>query len=323
MTQQYLRKVSVAVGVAGGAGLDFSAFRCVFTVRRGDYQNPNTCDVRVYNLRDDTANAMAKNPNSEFTYLALKAGYPGNYGLIFKGVIKQVRRGRVDQKDSYVEITAADGDEAYNFAAVSTSLKAGAKPDDVLGVLLDAVKPFGITAGYSPKLESNGCVRGRVFYGMARDELRDFAWDNDCAWSFQDNALTMIPFTSYVPGSVPVISPTTGLLGTPEQTTRGIEIRTLLNPNFKVGQLVKLDSSVVNRFRFDPSQGSLGSNLALQPLIKTNADGLYYVMIANHRGDTRGAAWWSDLICLAADASIITIEQTNALTAQQPSLDRF
>jgi hypothetical protein len=35
MTQQYLRKISVAVGVAGGPGIDFSNLRCVFTVRRG------------------------------------------------------------------------------------------------------------------------------------------------------------------------------------------------------------------------------------------------------------------------------------------------
>ena len=110
--QQYLRKAVVAVGSAGGAGQDFSAFRCVFNVRRGDFQNPNSCDLRIYNLSDDTAHSLA-NPNSaEFTQVAISAGYDGNFGLIFNGTIKQVRIGRENQKDTYVDITAADGDRS-------------------------------------------------------------------------------------------------------------------------------------------------------------------------------------------------------------------
>jgi hypothetical protein len=42
----------------------------------------------------------------------------------------------------------------------------------------------------------------------------------------------------------------------------------------------------------------------LDQSIKLNADGLYYVMIADHQGDTRGLAWYSELLCLAIDASI-------------------
>ncbi|MGC8165472.1 hypothetical protein ACP3WT_28400, partial [Salmonella enterica] len=61
----------------------------------------------------------------EFTRIVLQAGYAGNYGIIFDGSVKQVRRGRENQTDTYLDITAADGDSAYNFAVVNTSLAAG------------------------------------------------------------------------------------------------------------------------------------------------------------------------------------------------------
>jgi len=72
----------------------------VFKVTRGDFQAPNTADIRIYNLADATVNKI----ENEFTDVAIQAGYEGNYGLIFNGTIKQIRKGKVDQKDSYVDI---------------------------------------------------------------------------------------------------------------------------------------------------------------------------------------------------------------------------
>src|SRR5262245_58054798 len=117
--QQYNRKLSIVVG-EGTEGQDFSEFKVTFSVRRGDLQTPNSADVRIYNVSDQTAHRIEK----EFTRIAIQAGYEGNFGLIFDGTIKQARRGRVDAKDSYIDITAADGDEAYNFSSMAVSLAA-------------------------------------------------------------------------------------------------------------------------------------------------------------------------------------------------------
>ena len=112
-------------------------------------------------------------------------------------------------------------------------------------------------------------------------------------------------FQAYLPGDTPVISATTGLIGIPEQTQQGIQMRVLLNPFLKIGQAVKLDNaSAINQLRLGLDVGSQASNPQLASSIKTNADGLYYVMVANHSGDTRGANWYTDLTCLAIDASV-------------------
>jgi hypothetical protein len=75
-------------------------------------QTPNSADVRIYNVADSTAERI----KNEFTQVVIQAGYQANFGLVFRGTIKQIRKGREDAKDTYVDITAADGDAAYNFS---------------------------------------------------------------------------------------------------------------------------------------------------------------------------------------------------------------
>jgi hypothetical protein len=313
MTQQYIRAFSCIVAKDNGEGLEFADFKVVFSTHRGDIQTPNSCDVRIYNLSDATAIQIGQ---PEFTTLSLSAGYQGNLALIFQGTIKQYRLGRLDALDSYVDITAADGDEAYYFAPVLTSVPAGTNQNGVYNLLLNTMQKFGVTQGYLPNLPSNQLIRGRVLYGNTRDELREFAWQNDCKWSLQDSALTMVPYTSFIAstGTIPVISASTGLVGVPEQQQQGIFIRTLLNPNIKIGQLVQLTVGV-NTFRRSLDLPSLGSNQLTAQQVQTSADGLYYVMRVQHKGDTRGNDWYSELLCLSVDATITSEDAINALTA--------
>lgn len=324
MTTQFLRKLNLVVATATGNGFDFGDFWCTFTVRRGDFQTPNSLDARIYNVKQATANTIAKN---EFTQISLSAGYPGNVGLIFSGNIVQFRQGRVNQLDSYVDITAADGDRAYHYSTISATAPAGTKEGSVANLIQGAMaaKAGGqaITKGYQPKFQGNGSIRGQVFHGMARDVCRDFALQNDCKWSIQDGALTFIPWTSYIQGGqAPLISVATGLINVPEQTQAGVNVRVLLNPNIKVGQLIKLDAQV-NQFRFNLDLPSQVSNpaIALQNQLAPSTgpnQGLYYVMIANHVGDTRGQNWYTDLVCLAVDATLTNKDQANALLATGP-----
>lgn len=298
--KQYMRKASLIVGLGSGNALDLSALRFAFAVRRGDLQTPNSADIRVYNVNDDTAQQVSK----EFTRIVIQAGYDGNYGVIFDGEIKQVRRGRESQTDTYLDITAADGDSAYNFAVSALSLAAGSTPNDHVSAVLQGMAVNGINRGYVPDLPGNTLARGKVFYGMSRDEMRKIARNTQTAWSIQDGKFVMIPLTDYLPGDVPVITAATGMVGLPEQTQSGIKVKTLLNPNLKIGQAVKLDNDSIQRYRYGLGINNAGDNLWAQQTAKVNNDGLYYVMIANHCGDTRGNDWYTDLICLAIDATI-------------------
>ena len=105
--------------------------------------------------------------------------------MIFRGSIKQVRKGRVNQKDSYLDITAADGDEAYNFSMAALTLAAGTTITGSIESIIQRMargatksSPTGapggqeITQGYLPEFSTNPRVRGRVFFGRARPPAR-------------------------------------------------------------------------------------------------------------------------------------------------------
>jgi hypothetical protein len=335
MTQEFLRQMNLVVANATGAGFDFKDFWCTFNVRRGDFQTPNSLDARIYNVKPETANQISK---LEFTTVSLSAGYPGNVGLLFEGSIVQFRQGRVDQLDSYVDITAADADEAYNFAPISTTLPANSPAGSVAARIVEAMQQAStsqnISQGYAPNFPNAPAIRGRVLFGMARDEARAFADQQNCKFSIQSGAVTYIPYTSYIPGGeVPVISVATGLIGVPEQTQAGINIRTLLNPSIKVGQLIQLNSAI-NQFRFSlgfkeqPGNASIALQNQLAPNTSTSNNpsdqqGLYYVMVANHVGDTRGQNWYTDLTCLAVDATLTDQKQANALSVKVGPIARY
>ncbi|OXJ16640.1 phage protein [Burkholderia sp. HI2500] len=306
-TQQFGRKVSLIIGPDSGDALDLSGLRIVFRVQRGDLQTPNSARIRVYNVSDNTAQRAA----AEFTRVVLQAGYEGNYGIIFDGSIIQVRRGRESPTDTYIDITAADGDMAYNFAVVNTTLAAGSTHADVVNACLNAMGKFGVTAGYIVDLPANPLPRGQVLFGMARDHLETVARSTQTLWSIQDGQLQIVPETSYVPGEIPVINAKSGMVGLPEQTQNGITVRMLLNPAVKIGRLIQLDNSSIQRYEFSLSSADAiaSRNTALQNRI--NGDGFYYVMTNEFWGDTRGNDWYNEVICLAVDATAQDLNLVN------------
>ena len=327
MTTQYLRNCSLVVAKSVGAGIELGKFRVVFEVKRGSQETPNSLDARIYNLAPSTVSQLQASSGAipEFVQVSLSVSYgTAPPARIFWGAISQIRAGREDQRNSYLDITAADGDENYNFSVVSGTLAAGATPmshlqsllaamarSPVRGVLPTTFGPDGqpVLAAYVPpviKNDTTQSIRGRSYYGDVKDQLRQFAEDHDLRWSIQDGVPTFIPKTGYIPEAPVLITPSTGLIGVPETTQTGLRVRVLLNPAIKIGRLIKLQSTDINRLRYGLDLDSISDNLfSAQGATKVNADGLYLVYRVDHTGDTRGVPWYSDLTCLAVDASTI------------------
>lgn len=306
--RQYLRKASLLIGDHEDA-LDLSELRFRFFIRRGDTQTPNTADIRAYNLAPDTALKIKK----EFTRVVLQAGYDGNFGVIFDGNIKQIRRGRESPTDTYIDITAGDGDEAYNYSTVALSLAAGqTAPRSAIEQIVQGMAVHGVGKGYVPDSMSTGpTYRGEVFYGTTKDHLRYLARTTDSAWSIQDGKVDFIPLTSYKPSAeIPKLTFETGMVGLPEQTQNGIRLRTLLNPNLKIGQLVQIDNRSILQLRYSMNTMAQAEDMTNALGNKLNNDGYYYVMVAEHSGDTRGNDFYTHLICLAADATMTPATQS-------------
>lgn len=301
--QQYLRVCKLIVFGSDRNGLDLSELRIKFSVKRSDTITPNTADIRVYNLSEETAKTIRK----EFTKVILQAGYEGNYGVIFQGNIKQVILGRESQTETYVDIVAGDGDRAYNFAVVNKSLAPGATMSDQVQAASTAMAPKGVTAGNVGDMPPEKLVRTKVMYGNARDYLRDVAQTTGKSVSIQDEKITFIPKKSYLPGERVVLTAKTGMIGTPQQTNEGINVKCLINPLIKIGGRIELDNKSIERLKINLAVPGSPANIPA-PL---TTDGVYYVLVVEHTGDNRGVDWYTSLICLNMDVT------TNPLNSVQ------
>lgn len=290
--RQYLRKFSLIVG-GSGTGLELGDLRVTFQTHKADFETPNHADIRIYNLSDETARKIG----GEFTRVVMQAGYQGNCGLIFGGTIRQTRRGRERGVDTYLDLLVSDGDKAYNYSVVNTTLAAGATQGDIAQAAMDPMREHGVTPGYIPELGGQALPRGVTMYGMSRSYLRDVGGSTDTSWSIQDGLLQMIPRQGWLPGDAIELTAETGLIGMPEQTEQGIKVRCLINPRLRVGGRIKLNNASVLLQKKDLRIG------AFQKAPRLDADGLYRALAVEFKGDTRGNDWYADATCVGIDDS--------------------
>jgi hypothetical protein len=278
--------------------IDLSQLRFRFEVRASDVETPNTMTVRVYNAGQQTVNSITQ----EFDTVTLTAGYQnGNKGTIFQGDIKQIFVGRERNVDRFLDIMAGDGDQAYTQSVINKSFPAGSTQGQQLAAIAASMNlPVANTA--NGLLSTGGILaRGKTLFGMSRLYMSELSQFSNARWSIQNGVVTLVPITGYLPGQAVQINSATGMIGTPEQTDNGIMIRCYLNPLIRIGQLVQINNSDINRNTLNkqmfPSYTS-----QYYPATVTH-DGFYRVLVAEHVGDTRGNDWYTELTCLAADIS--------------------
>ncbi len=307
-TYQYERAVSLVVFGSDLQGVDLSELRIKFAVKRSDTRSPNMADIRVYNLSQATADDLVarlspKIASDGLTFergrVILQAGYSSNFGVIFKGNIKQLIIGRESSTDTFLDIIAGDGDSAYNFAVVNSTIAPGATSIDQVNAAITSMTPKGVTEGHIGTMPSESLPRGKVLYGNARNYLSNIAATADKTWSIQDEKVTFVSNTSYLPGEAVLMSSKTGMIGTPQQTSEGINIKCLLNPKLAISGRVKIDNALVEKMKINLQV--VGSAANTPPQLRN--DGFYYILVVEHQGDTRGVEWYSNLICLSLDPS--------------------
>ena len=305
MTLLYGRRISLVVAGDDGHGLDLSELHIMFGIRMYEKESPGQADIRIFNMKAETALKMKK----EYTQVILQAGYGDLFGKIFRGTIVQSIRGRTNPVDTYVDVIAADGDQALNNAVVNTTVAAGATPSVIHGAVCTTMDPHGVQVGYTDPLVGPALPRGRALYGMARDHLRDLAQATDTTWNITDGKVQFVSNKGYLPGEAVVLTAATGLIGLPQQTMDGIMVRCLLNPLLKIGGRVEIKNSSITQLRLPVfyQAGADGKPVPnpLEGLIpKLDSVGIYRILAIDYSGDTRGQNWYCDLACMALDGTV-------------------
>ena len=315
-TSQWIRKVGLVV-FSGDKGLDLSDFRIRFHTQAASVETPNAISIRVYNL----AYSTIKQIQGEFSQVALNAGYEGgNYGVVFQGTIKQYRIGRENATDNYLEILASDGDLGFNQGFVNTTLASGYTMEDVVKAAAAGMPSTTLAPTKDIQFSGGGNflnpqLRGTVLFGLSRIHLRNVASTLNASWSIQGGAVTIIPNTGYLPGEAVKINVGTGLIGMPEQTDEGINIRCLLNSRIRVGGLVQLNNNELQQLMSsgsNPYNTPYNQRAGIQFNAPLSGDGTYMAFGVEHEGDTRGHDWYTNLVCLAVDTTASSSQSVKA-----------
>ncbi|MBI6548577.1 phage protein [Xenorhabdus lircayensis] len=298
MSKQWLRECSLIVADEKGEGIDLSALKIKFNITRPSFAYPATGIFKVYNLNKDTS---AKIRANEYKIVKFSAGYQGSSGQIFSGQIQYTYTGRDSPTDTYDVIQAGDGDQPYNNAVLNITVSAGYTQEDIDRLLMRDIEKYGIVAGLRPELNKNIAPRGKVLFGMHRDELSILAKQNGSEWRYEDGQCHIIPKRTYLTEAV-VLTYQTGLIGMAEQTIGGgINVKCLINPKIRPGTLIRLDKTSINEAGISTGGIARGNSQegTLEQPAPIDAEGDYIVINVNYFGDTRENMYYMEMVCVA------------------------
>lgn len=266
-------------------GFESTDVDIAFKLERTLAARPGHLELTIYNLTEDHRHEILKAPRRQHfgsalgerrpgTLVELSAGYEGERPVIFRGDLRRARQTR-EAPEWMVTIEAGDGGFAMRNARVSTAFSADTALADVIEAIAESM---GVGAGNARDVASDATLgrvgalfpEGHVAHGQASDALTALCRSAGLEWSIQSGVLQVLRRGRALQRSAIVVSENTGMVGSPERTSRRkAKVKTLLIPGLQPGSIVELASHVIN--------------------------GTFRVGHMNITGDTRGGDWYAEL----------------------------
>jgi len=256
---------------AGEGGNQPAGLRAKFSVKASDGKEPNGAEVMVTNLNPDNRARLQR----KGVKVTVEAGYADTgQSRIFRGDARTIDHVR-NEADWDTTIKCGDGERAYRNARVNESFAAGTGAGDVLNFL---ALQSGLQVGNVPGVIANLLKtydHGYTVSGPWKAEMDKLVRSIGYRWSVQDETLQVLLPGQPATAAIPLISPDSGLVGSPEfgaPEKKGkpalVKFKSLLIPS-KPGALVHLKSE--------------------------RYDGNVRVKKVEHTGDTHGQEWYTSL----------------------------
>lgn len=348
MSTNWMRHFELQLLDQNGQGVSLSDFKVTFQIEWADTKWPRVANVKIYNLSADTTNKILGQEFAKIRIIAgydglapaVDASQVGiareispdevgqtngqNFGLIFDGDIRFTVTGKDNITDSWVLIQAIGDHEAFLYARTKTTIAAGYTLADLHQVTMQGFNAFGVTQGITGDMPTTVFPRGRVLYNASRNVMDNIASQCNSTWQLIDGQVQMVPEDKYIHEAI-VLNADTGLVGMPQQTMGGgVNVRCLINPNIRINGLIQLDQASVYRVALgnnevaqSPGRISEVDENGNRVLTGTTSqaasiatDGVYIVKAIDYTGDTRGQAWYMDLMCFARGSRDLVSDST-------------
>lgn len=234
-----------------------SGLRMTFKVEKSLRKSPNKLELSIYNLSKATLSQV----QARHTQVELAAGYHDALGQIFKGEARSILPVR-EGPDWVCKVNCGDGGVAYGYGRGAQSFAPGTKASDVLvglaksakvgvGNAVAAFQKGGVKEGFDT------FVHGFTSCGDAQSDIDNVVRTAGFSWSIQDGELQLLRDERDTLGQAEVLSPDTGLVGSPEMGSSErkhgpafLKVKALLRPQLKPGSVVQVESQgIKGQFR--------------------------------------------------------------------------
>jgi hypothetical protein len=275
---------------------DAAALRCVFIT---DEFRSHTVfgTLQVFNLSMNTINALtaAARQNAGALRIIIEAGYENEMGIIWNGAVYQLYKIRENVTDWVLMFETVNSQYNIGGDFINYSIGAGESiGGHIEAVCKNAHKPIEISS-ISNSVSKDTTSRGAVYFGSVHRELRKLGKKDGLYPAVQDEKISMYDDLADHSNDEPfVLTPQTGLVGTPTQIQWGVNVRALIHPKLRWRPLctrIKLDKVIIRMTAIQPD----GNHPLKSPL---EPDGTYHVIGSAFTGDTRGNDWYVDLRCM-------------------------
>lgn len=274
MAKLFKREARATIGA-----LEVEGLRVQFKVAKSLQQEPNKLEVSIWNLSRDTRGKLTEAVEKQSAPVVVEAGYaaaagsPATTEELFKGdarLISHVRQG----PDWVTRLQSGDGAKAYKSARMVASFAPGTKRGTVIE---EAAKSLGLPLGnlkerikaHDFKGALTEFVGGFAAAGKTATQLTELLDPLGLGWSIQEGQLQILGEKDTTSAQPIVLSPESGLIGSPELGDQGVvKVKSLLQPGIRPGRRIELDAE--------------------------SLQGLFRVERVTHSGDTHGADWYSE-----------------------------
>lgn len=237
--QQFGRVIQLIIGsdtesivIDGGLTISFDLTKTLTS-------EPNEATISVINFNQSTRNLITE---KKYNRILLNAGYGDDLRTLFIGYIDEVNNQK-EGVDTTTVMTCSDGSRDYRNSRTAVTVAKGATDKDIVDQALKDMP--NTTAGTQELPKNQRLPRGKTIVGNTRDVLKIVAKNQNADWSIQDNKLVILPKTSALANNEGfVIEEGTGMIGSPQKTSDGLEVRCYLNNVLRAGQLVRIVSRI-------------------------------------------------------------------------------
>lgn len=237
--QQFGRAIQLVIGSSAESIVIDGGLTISFDLTKTITSEPNEATISIVNLNQSTRNLIT---DKKYNRILLNAGYGDDMRTLFVGYIDEVEN-RKDSTDITTTMTCSDGSKDYREARTAVTVKKGQSDKEIVKEVLKDMP--NTETGIQEYKKETKLPRGKTLVGNSREILKTVAKNQDANWSIQDNKLLILPKTSALANNEGfLIQEGTGMIGSPQKTSDGLEVRCLLNNIMRVGQLCRVVSRI-------------------------------------------------------------------------------